>query len=442
MIFNTQLHDLSLCGKVESHRSSSYARDGSNLDFRRIPAGKSIEILSVEGPGIINHIWFALNSIEPNYLRGLVIRAWWDGESEPSVNCPLGDFLGVGHAITSKYECAAMNMVRGNGERGGGTGGNVYIPMPFEKSARIEIANESYITCFACYYQIEWMKVDADSVKNSGRFHALWHRENPCRATSKEGYDNIAEFCRYERNINGGNNFSHPFIEGTGRFLGCNLSIDNIDPEHFNKEMCCYNEGDEWIYIDDRKNARIRGTGTEDYFNDAWGMTGHAGLWAGASLFEETQKEMGKRPKGTCYRFHIPDPLYFNESFRITFEHGHANHQANDLAVTCYWYQHEPHASFPLLAIDKRLPVRDIGDPTHEDERKVVSLIGAVVDRYYDIFLNGKRSQIKTFKNFSAMQTFYQILKDFQSGTQRDFTVINATLAEINQQLSEIETVN
>src|SRR3989339_1086582 len=116
----TELFDVSAASKFKSYRSSSYDRNGGNADFRRIMPGESIPILEAEGSGIVTHIWFALNHLDQYYMRALVIRAWWDGEKEPSVNCPLGDFFGVGHAITQKYECAVMNMVRGTGERGEG----------------------------------------------------------------------------------------------------------------------------------------------------------------------------------------------------------------------------------------------------------------------------------------------------------------------------------
>ena len=438
MFFDSSLFDLGMCGSVQSNRSSSYCRNGSNVDFRRIAPGESLEILSAEGPGIVTHIWFALAHPDPNYLRGLVIKAWWDGESEPSVNCPLGDFLGVGHAISNKYECSVMSMVRGKGQRGGSTGGNCYIPMPFERSAKIVVVNESYVACTACYYQVEWLKTGADAVKNAGRFHALWHRDNPCQPTDKTEYSNIIEFCRFNFNRDGSNNFAHPVIKGTGRFLGCNLSIDNIDPDHLGANLCCFNEGDEWIYIDDEKTARIRGTGTEDYFNDAWGMTGHAGLWTGTSLFEDTQKEMGKRPKGTCYRFHIPDPLYFKESFKITFEHGHSNIQANDLAITCYWYQHEPHASFSLMPVEKRLPAPEPGALSMEEERKIIAKIGAVVAKHYDIFLEGNREQIVLLNQVEVLKKMFAFQDEYAKNNSVDIDELDKVCAEGMEQFEKI----
>lgn len=437
MIIDGKLFDLGMARTAESRRSSSYARDGSNVDFRRIPAGQTLELLSAEGPGIVTHIWFALADVDPNYLRRLVIRAWWDGEAEPSVNCPLGDFLGVGHAITNKYECAIMNMARGDGGRGGSTGGNCYLQMPFAESARIVVVNESPLTCGVCYYHVDWLKTGADAVDGAGRFHALWHRENPCDALEYPGFDNRTEHGRYRFNLDGRKNFAPPVIRGTGRFIGCNLSIDDIDSTHMGNYVCCFNEGDDWIYIDSDK-ARIRGTGTEDYFNDAWGMTGHAGLWAGTSLHEEEQRKKGRRAKGTCYRFHIPDPLYFKESFRITFEHGHANHQANDLAATCYWYQHEPHASFPLPPVESRLPVPEKDAVPQEIEKEIVAMLCHTRDTFYDIFLDGTQAQLKRLPASNALGTVGDILDNHLLKGTADLDAIRARLDKENAILADI----
>ena len=294
----------------------------------------------------------------------------------------------------------------GDGDRGGFTGGNCYLPMPFGKSARIEIVNESPITCLACYYHVDWLETKPDAMANAGRFHAMWHRENPCAVLDSVGFDNRTEHGRFRLNVDGAKNFAPPTIRGVGRFVGCNLSIDNIDPTHLGDYVGCFNEGDEWIYIDS-ETARIHGTGTEDYFNDAWGMTGRAGLWAGTSLSEESQTKKGRRTKGTCYRFHLADPLYFRDSFRMTFEHGHANHQANDLSATYFWYQDEPHAQFSLLPVALRLPVPEKGAVSAELELKIVKLLGETQDRFYDLFLNGTRSQLK---RLSRTQTLPRVI--------------------------------
>jgi len=64
--------------------------------------------------------------------------------------------------------------------------------------------------------------------------------------------------------------------------------------------------------------------------------------------------------KISLYRFHIEDPICFQQSIRVTIEHGHANRRSDDISSTAYWYQHEPHAPFPALPpVEARLPLPD-----------------------------------------------------------------------------------
>ena len=77
-------------------RASSFDRSGGNFDLRRLPAGETLTLLEDSGPGIITHIWITLTSDSPDNLKALVLRMYWDGETSPSVEAPLGDFFGLG----------------------------------------------------------------------------------------------------------------------------------------------------------------------------------------------------------------------------------------------------------------------------------------------------------------------------------------------------------
>jgi hypothetical protein len=390
------LHPLALAGSARSRRNSSYDRAGGNVDFDRIPAGGTLTLLDTDGPGLVTHLWFALAHLDPNYLRQLVLRAWWNGESEPSLACPLGDFFGVGHAVAAKYESLAMNMVRGEGLRGENTGANCYLPMPFHRGARVEVANESAVPCMACYYHLDWLETPLATVEPYGTFHASWTRQNPTGAVPSAVGG--LEFGRFATTLSDRDNFPVLSARGTGQFVGMNLSIDNLDSEQLGHHINDFGEGDEMIFLDDEPwPPSLHGTGTEDYFSDAWGMTGVAGHYAGVSYARPYLPD-GPRQRGTCYRFHLPDPIFFREALRFSFEHGHANHQANDLAATAYWYQQEPHASFALLPVAARLPVPDLGDPAPEEEAAAVELLGTLVDRYYDIFILGTREEVRALE--------------------------------------------
>ena len=100
----------------------------------------------------------------------------------------------------------------------------------------------------------------------------------------------------------------------------------------------------------------ICGTGTEDYFNAAWGFPSgaYAGPYHGISLASSPQEHFGL---WSMYRFHIEDPVRFSSSIRVTIEHGHANDRGDNFYSVAYWYQNEPHASFPVLpSVETRIP--------------------------------------------------------------------------------------
>ena len=108
------------------------------------------------------------------------------------------------------------------------------------------------------------------------------------------------------------------------------------------------------IFIDGDPMPTINGTGTEDYFNTAWGPNKEfCTPYHGITLCQHPNY-LGKN---SVYRFHIEDPIYFEKSIRVTIEHGHANDLSNDYSSTAYWYQTEPHKPFPkMLPVEQRLP--------------------------------------------------------------------------------------
>jgi hypothetical protein len=118
--------------------------------------------------------------------------------------------------------------------------------------------------------------------------------------------------------------------------------------------MGWWGEGDDQIYIDGESFPSLHGTGSEDYFSDGWGMRVAQSLFYGCPLQEE---DFQAGSKATVYRFHIPDPITFRKSIRVTIEHGHANDRSDFYSSTAYWYQSEPHKPFPALpSAEARLP--------------------------------------------------------------------------------------
>jgi hypothetical protein len=342
-----------------THRASSYSVTGDNKDRLSIVRGETVTLLDVQGAGCITHIWFTTASIEPYYLRKLLLKIYWDGEEEPSVLVPVGDFFGVGHAETTTY--AALPMVMAPRE---GNGFNCYLPMPFQKSARIEVTSENFGSEIRLYYNIDYELWD-EPIADLGYFHACWRRQNPTDGIV-ETPDMTDHFVtHYGINLSDVGNYLIMEAEGAGQFIGCNLNIHNLrrTKDHGN----WYGEGDEMIFVDDDNEGKrwpptLHGTGTEDYFNTAWGPQEKF-----ASPFFGLTKPGGYDFSGkiSWFRWHIPDPVRFNRSIRVSIEHGHANRLSHDYSSTAYWYQTEPHKSFGILPVEERLPRADF--PELED---------------------------------------------------------------------------
>ena len=327
---------------VKRKRISSYNTRGTNNDNIIVNSKMKFELCNIRSSGIIRHIWITIGTKDPvpYYLREILIRMWWDDETDPSVECPIGDFFGIGHAQSVNFWSLPLSMGPQEGK-----GFNSFWPMPFSKSARIEIENEC-ITPLTFYYYIdyeEYIELDSDL----GRFHVQWNRENPCKG-------NDYSLKKPERYLKRNKTHEDDYIvleaEGEGHYVGCHLGIHNlyeIDEENWP------GEGDDYIEIDDGEII-LYGTGTEDYFCTAWNPSKYyCSPYFGVTL------PGGKNWSGkiSYYRYHIEDPVYFHKNIKVKIEHGHANQRSDDWSSTAYWYQTEPHKKFnPILPVEERLP--------------------------------------------------------------------------------------
>jgi D-arabinan exo alpha-(1,3)/(1,5)-arabinofuranosidase (non-reducing end) len=244
---------------------------------------------------------------------------YWDGETAPSVEAPVGDFFGVGHGLDRNFSSLPINCSSEGRAR------NCYWQMPFRKSARITVTNEGLKPVAAFYYYVDY-RVLRELSEFIPYFHAQYRQELPCAP---------------------GRNYLLLEAEGRGHYIGCNLSV-------IQRAMGWWGEGDDMIYVDGEKTPSLHGTGSEDYFSDAWGMRQDENLFYGCPLQEE---DFQPGSKASVYRFHVPDPVPFTKSIAVTIEHGHANDRADDFSSVAYWYQTEPHKPFPALApLSERLP--------------------------------------------------------------------------------------
>lgn len=291
--------------------SDSAWRDGNN-DRIAIDPGQTATLAEIKGPGIIRHIWFTVWAEDPKYGRSVVLRIYWDGSDEPAVESPLGDFFAVGHGMLADVDSL---MVAVSGE---GRAYNCYWPMPFRKGARITLSNDSdrhKVRLF--YYYIDYEAVD-ELPEGTAYFHAQYRQEYPAKPGDYLVLD----------------------AQGSGRYVGTVLSV------RF-RTRSWFGEGDDRFYIDGEEVPSLQGTGTEDYFCDAWGFREVHRPFYGVPVWEGA--EVGDRV--TAYRWHLTDPVHFKESLRFCLEHkgmmfneqgerisGH--YERPDLfSSVAYWYQ-------------------------------------------------------------------------------------------------------
>lgn len=351
--FGSSLRDLPRLRQTRRRRESSWDRTGGNDDRVGIVPGATEVLADISGSGSISHIWMTVANdagaegphvMEPDYLRRLVLRIYWDGSEHPSVLVPLGDFFGVGHGRTTNFVSAPLQMSPQDGQSL-----NSFFHMPFAAGARVEVVSELQHETVRLYYYIDYEEFDSLEPE-LGRFHAQWRRQNPTPGIDESGLSN-AEFQFSGINTSGTGNYVLLEAEGRGHYVGSVLNVHNLrDTRLWN----WYGEGDDMIFIDGETfPPRLHGTGTEDYFNTAWCPSEtYSSPYHGITL------PGGHNWSGqiSLYRFHIEDPVAFEQSIRVTLEHGHANRRSDDLSSVAYWYQAEPHLPFHLEPTEGRVP--------------------------------------------------------------------------------------
>ena len=182
-------------------------------------------------------------------------------------------------------------------------------------------------------------------------FHSRWSRNNPCNGWAPDLQTNSPEVNIVDLDRRGQlRRSSRP--TGAGHYVGCNLSV-------YHRQGSWWGEGNDMIFIDDDTwPPSLHGTGTEDYFNHAWGMQKNAYPYHGAILHESDVPGYSVN-----YRFHVADPIRFSQRIKVSIEHGHGNHLSDDWASTAYWYQTLPSPPASILPLVERLPSRPAAQP-------------------------------------------------------------------------------
>lgn len=281
-----------------------------------IPAGQTVTLMDHPGPGIIRHIWLTCSE---KFYRDLVIRCYWEGLADPSIEAPLGDFFCNSWNCRQNIFALPINVNPSGGM-------NCYLPMPFRTRARITVQNEAPEELPHFFYTINYTleEVPADALY----LHAQWRRSNPL------------PYGREHVLLDG--------VRGKGHYVGTFMAWQQ-------NNAGWWGEGEIKMFIDgDQDFPTICGTGTEDYFGGAWCFgDDFSGPYCGFRQVAKKSGEPGARM--TMYRFHVHDPVFFSAQLKVTMQAlGWRSGRRylplqDDIASVAYWYQTLPPAPFPPL---------------------------------------------------------------------------------------------
>jgi hypothetical protein len=280
----------------------------ANLDMTVLPPGRVFEFPLLRGPGVITHLWFTSHAGRVNELNALSLRIYWDGRAEPGVEAPLGEFFAVGQGKPAAVESVPVQ-VSPSGAL------SCFWRMPFAKSARIVVANDNPDRTAGLYWQVDWMELP-ELPPDTPYFHAQYRQEYPAVA---------------------GRDYLLADLAGRGHYVGTVMSV-TLGQDGW------WGEGDDFFYIDGEEVPSLQGTGSEDYFNDAWGFRPRTGPWFGQPRWQGDSAG----DSGVCYRWHVLDPVGFSQSLRVTIEHkgnraedteGFYLERPDFINSVAFWYQ-------------------------------------------------------------------------------------------------------
>jgi hypothetical protein len=315
-------------GGMASEGNGKACADGLGVGWKISPsiviaAGETREIANIDGPGALQHIWLTPTGV----WRKTVIRFYWDGCEEPSVECPIGDFF------ASAYQNCGFSQVNSLAVCvNPGTAFNCYWEMPFRENCRITIENMNSEET-VLYYQIDYTLTEIPD--DCAYFHAQFRRVNPL--PYKEVYTIVDG------------------IKGKGQYVGTYMAwgVNNNG---------WWGEGEIKFYMDgDREFPTICGTGTEDYFCGSYNFDAGGKYVEFSTAYSGLSKVI--RPDGlyssqqrfSLYRWHISDPIRFEENLKVTIQAlgwrggGKYLPLQDDIASVAFWYQTLPCAKFPKL---------------------------------------------------------------------------------------------
>lgn len=314
-------------GKRNVANAANEARDlgtGWKINpFIIINSKETVTIAEIEGPGAIQQIWMT----PTGNWNFSIIRFYWDDEKTPSIEAPVGAFFGMGWGEYAHMNSLAVTVNPGSAF-------NCYWKMPFRKKCRITMENINDAEPMRLYYQINYTLTEVG--EDEGYFHAQYRRSSP--------YNNTSSIHTI---VDG--------IKGKGQYVGTYMGI-GVNNNGW------WGEGEIKFFMDgDKENATIVGTGTEDYFCGSYNFENRqtrqyqefTTAYAGLHQVIRPDGVYRSQQRFGMYRWHIMDPIRFDGDLKVTIQDLGWRHggrylaQHSDIITVAYWYQREPHASFP-----------------------------------------------------------------------------------------------
>lgn len=294
--------------------------------FVVVKSKTTFTLADVKGPGVIQQIWMT----PTGNWRHSILRFYWDNETEPSIEVPVGDFFACGLGRYAQINSLAVCVNPGSAF-------NCYWPMPFRKQARVTLENldDKDMTV---YYQINYALTKVS--KDAGYLHAQFRRESPLKS---KGLYTILDG-----------------VEGRGQYVGTYLAWEVHSPGW-------WGEGEIKFFLDgDQKFPTICGTGTEDYFGGSYNFdtkgpdgknryTVFSTPYSGLAQVLPADKIYEPGQRFGLYRWHITDPVRFTKDLKVTIQalgwqsEGRYLQLEDDISSVAFWYQSEPHQKFPPL---------------------------------------------------------------------------------------------
>ena len=303
--------------------------------YVHIPGKSTFTLAEIDGSGAIQQIW--LTPAPLNRTREMIIRFYWDGEESPSIECPLGDFFACGWQEYCQNNSLMVNVNPGSAF-------NCYWTMPFRKKAKVTIENLNDEQC-TIYYQINYVLGEVS--EDAAYLHAQFRRT---QLEAKDVYTILDG------------------VKGKGHYVGTYMAWEVHSPGW-------WGEGEIKFFMDgDKEFPTIAGTGTEDYFCGSYNFDRH-GKYAQfstpyAGLVQVLPPDLCYKPgqRFGLYRWHVTDPIRFENDLKVTIQalgwmadgSGRYLPLEDDIASVAFWYQAEPHATFPELPNREELLIKPI----------------------------------------------------------------------------------